>query len=133
MTLHDHLVFASRCVGADPGEALGRAEALGLEYWFGTSARMLSTGNARKLWYLVCSAGEFDTVLLDEPFNGLDGESADTIVAEIRHWSETKTVMLVAHSLPDGLFPDMDLHVAPSGRSRVSRGTGTQDTARSSG
>jgi ABC-2 type transport system ATP-binding protein len=76
---------------------------------------------------------EFDTVFLDEPFNGLDGESADTMVAEIRHWSETKTVLLVAHSLPASLYPDVELNLESSGRSYVSGGSGTQDTARSSG
>ena len=114
MTVHDHLVFSSQCVGVSPEMAFERAVDIGLEPWLATAARSLSTGNARKLWYLVCTSGEFDTVFLDEPFNGLDSRSTAILVSELQHWSKTRTVILIAHNLAEGLTPDSELDLGHS-------------------
>lgn len=121
MTVHDHLVFSSRCVGVSPEMAFERAIDIGLEPWFATAARSLSTGNARRLWYLVCTSGDFDTVFLDEPFNGLDARSTAILVSEVQRWAQTRAVILVAHSLPDGVRPDSELDLSLSGQIHAPR------------
>jgi ABC-type multidrug transport system ATPase subunit len=106
MTVRDHLAFAARCVRMDLGDVLARAERYGLHRWLDHDAKSLSTGNSRKLWIIVCTSGDFDVVLLDEPFNGLDDEGAEALCREIGDWSTQKAVLLIAHKLPDTLRPD---------------------------
>jgi ABC-type multidrug transport system ATPase subunit len=103
MTVHDHVRFASRCAGTDPGAALRRVHSLGLDPWLDHNAKSLSTGNARKLWYVMCSLGEFRTIFLDEPFNGLDTAGVATMCSDIETWARSKTVLLISHNLPPAL------------------------------
>lgn len=100
MTVHDHLLFASRCVGADPRQSIVRADDYGLGPWINHNAKSLSTGNARKLWYIMCTLGDFHSIFLDEPFNGLDAEGRQRVCAEIEGWARSKSVLLTSHSLP---------------------------------
>ena len=106
MDVHDHVVFASRWAGADPAEGLARAERYGLGPWMHAPAQTLSTGNRRRLWIVQCTVGAFDTVVLDEPFNGLDGESSAVLAAELAAWARTRCVVLICHLPPPGLTFD---------------------------
>lgn len=106
MTVRDHLAFAARCVGVGRDDLLARAERYGLRPWLDHEAKSLSTGNSRKLWVIVCTSGDFTVVFLDEPFNGLDDDGAHLLGQEIREWSARKSVLLIAHKLPDSLSPD---------------------------
>ena len=45
-------------------------------------------------------------LILDEPFSALDGETARKMLALIKDFSESKTVLIVAHHLPDLAFAD---------------------------
>jgi ABC-type multidrug transport system ATPase subunit len=118
MTVRDHLAFAARSVRVDLDGVLDRAERYGLHRWFAHDAKSLSTGNSRKLWIVACTVGDFDVVLLDEPFNGVDDEGAEVLRREIDEWSVGKTVFLIAHKLPGGLRADrtyaVDQTAAPS-------------------
>lgn len=105
MTARDHLVFACIARDLDPGPEILRATQLGMEPWLGENAGNLSTGNVRKLWYVMNTVGQFDCVVLDEPFNGTDTEGVAYMVDEIRRWAESKLVVIVTHSLPD-LLPE---------------------------
>lgn len=49
------------------------------------------------------TVGQFDCVVLDEPFNGTDAEGVAYMVEEIRRWAESKLVVIVTHSLQDQL------------------------------
>lgn len=106
MTIREHLEFATLCVGQAPHEAVERAAAYELEPWLDHEAKELSTGNSRKLWIIMCTLGDFDVVLLDEPMNGLDALSVSVLAAEIECWRRTSAVVLIAHHLPAGLSPD---------------------------
>lgn len=106
MTARDHIVFASRCVGDDPATGLRRADHYGLQPWLGHPAKALSTGNRRKLWLVMCTLGQFDTVILDEPFNGLDDDGRDKLCAELKEWPTTKLVLLISHLPPPSVEPD---------------------------
>lgn len=103
MTVRDHIVFTSRCRDADPAEGLDRAVTLGLEPWLDHAARTLSTGNTRKLWYVVCTLGAFGLVVLDEPFNGIDQEGVEKIAGELSRWSADRLVLLISHTTPAAL------------------------------
>lgn len=105
MTAKDHLVFACIARDTDPQKELERAAALGMDEWLDENAGNLSTGNTRKLWYLMNTIGHFDTLLLDEPFNGVDAQGVETMVAEIRRWAQSKLVVVITHSLQD-LLPE---------------------------
>jgi ABC-type multidrug transport system ATPase subunit len=103
MTVRDHLVFASRCRGVDPEGGLDRAVGLGLGPWLDHAARTLSTGNTRKLWYVVCTLGAFGLAVLDEPFNGIDQEGEEKIAEELSLWSTDRLVVLISHTAPAAL------------------------------
>lgn len=103
MTVRDHLVLAARSTGASIEEQLARAERFGLAPWLDANAGTLSSGTAKKLWYLFCTTGGFDLVVLDEPFTTLDADAVDLVVDDIRSWSADRAVVLVAHLPPDGL------------------------------
>ncbi|UKA62402.1 hypothetical protein [Arthrobacter sp. FW306-04-A] len=51
------------------------------------------------------TVGQFDCVVLDEPFNGTDNEGVAYMVEEIRRWAESKLVVISTHSLQD-LLPE---------------------------
>jgi ABC-type multidrug transport system ATPase subunit len=106
MTARDHVVFASGWCGADPQEGLRRAERHGLGPWLDEAAEHLSTGNRRKLWTIVCTSGDFDVVVLDEPFNGLDGASTTVLCEELTEWAARRAVLVVSHRPPAQLAPD---------------------------
>jgi ABC-type multidrug transport system ATPase subunit len=106
MTVRDHVALA--CVARDipPGPELARAESLGLGEWIGENAGNLSTGNARKLWFVMGTVGEFAVLVLDEPFSGVDVEGVERMAAQIRAWSRHALVVIVTHTL-EGVFPGL--------------------------
>ncbi|UUN27771.1 ATP-binding cassette domain-containing protein [Streptomyces sp. FIT100] len=103
MTVRDHIVFTSRCRGAAPDGGLDRAVRLGLGPWLDHAAKTLSTGNTRKLWYVICTLGSFGCAVLDEPFNGIDQEGVEKIAGELSLWGADRLVLLISHTLPAAL------------------------------
>lgn len=116
MTVRDHLTFASRCFRTEAAIAMDRAWRLGLERWFEADARTLSTGNARKLWYVMCTLGDFQYVFLDEPFLGLDESGSHILIDDIHQWSERGAVILISHTVPDGVRVDRTIDLAEVNR-----------------
>jgi len=57
----------------------------------------LSGGMRRRVAIARALAAEYDVLLLDEPFTGLDAECRDTALGVIKCLSEGKTVVLVSH------------------------------------
>ncbi|MGK2309991.1 ATP-binding cassette domain-containing protein [Cutibacterium sp. V970] len=106
LSMVDHLTLAARLAGCDRAEPMARAKDIGLDEWFDYRTSTLSTGTAKRLWYLMCTTGKFDVVVLDEPFNGVDEESSRVMVSDINEWRKESLVLLVAHALPDGLMVD---------------------------
>ncbi|MCJ1685524.1 ATP-binding cassette domain-containing protein [Rathayibacter sp. VKM Ac-2927] len=103
LSLLDHLALAADLAGVGRDEPLDRARAFGLDRWFGTRTSALSTGTARRLWYLICTTGRFSVALLDEPFNGVDAESTEQMVVEMERWAEDALLIVVSHAVPPGL------------------------------
>jgi ABC-type multidrug transport system ATPase subunit len=103
MTVADHLHVAARATATPVAHAVARADALGLGPWREATATTLSTGNARKLWYVMCTLGDFEVACLDEPFLGLDEDGVQVVCREIADWAATAAVVLAGHDLPDRL------------------------------
>ncbi|MFE2290936.1 ATP-binding cassette domain-containing protein [Streptomyces sp. NPDC059452] len=124
MTVRDHIVFTSRCRGTGSEDGLDRAIRLGLEPWLNHAAKTLSTGNTRKLWYVVCTLGTFGCAVLDEPFNGIDQEGVEKIAEELSLWATDRLVLLISHTVPttltvtDDFVLDRDRPPLHSGASR---------------
>ncbi|MER6387607.1 ATP-binding cassette domain-containing protein [Streptomyces sp. NPDC001523] len=108
MTVRDHIVFTSRCRGEDAEGGLDRAVRLGLEPWLDHAAKTLSTGNTRKLWYVICTLGSFHCAVLDEPFNGIDQEGVEKISEELSLWGTNRLVLLISHTVPATLAVTAD-------------------------
>ncbi len=103
LTVAEHLELASVARGVPVGEATSRAVGYGLEPWLDREAKELSTGNARRLWFVICTLGEFRVVLLDEPFNALDDATRSTMTQEITGWALDRAIVIVAHEPPSAL------------------------------
>ena len=112
MTVHDHLALTVTARGSSLEDALDRARSLGLAPWLAENAGSLSTGTAKKLWFVMNTLGRFTVGILDEPFNGVDAESAEVMALEIGGWSEAAMIVLISHSQHHSLQPArvIDLH-----------------------
>ena len=84
--------------------------AVGLEDAKSKFPRELSGGMAQRVAlarFLAFAESDGSTLLLlDEPFSGLDDENARKMLALINDFSIGKTLLMVAHRLPDVTFAD---------------------------
>ncbi|MEW1819973.1 hypothetical protein AB0323_04150 [Arthrobacter sp. NPDC080031] len=64
---------------------------------------MLSTGNIRKLWLLMCTVADTPVVAIDEPFNGMDVRGIEALIDELGEWAQHKVVVLISHTVPEQL------------------------------
>ncbi|MCW4465334.1 ATP-binding cassette domain-containing protein [Glutamicibacter sp. MNS18] len=124
----------SRGLGIPADWLRERLDSYGLEPWLDTPAGELSTGNLKKLWFVLGTAERRPLMILDEPFNGLDTGSVELLSREILQWTEQGSqVVVVAHELPGALQPDQLVQLpdagtrATHGASRCS-GTGRRAT-----
>lgn len=103
LNVHDHLIIAARAHGRAVEEVMGRVEAFGLSGFLGEPISGLSSGTAKKLWYVLATTSCRPVMILDEPFNAIDVATVRCMVKEVNAWSKHNLVMLVSHLLPDGL------------------------------
>ncbi len=60
--------------------------------------RSLSGGMKRRIAIIRALSRDFDILVLDEPFNGIDKENIEKISQIINKYTEGKTVVMVSHS-----------------------------------
>lgn len=109
MSVHDHLVFASRLRGTDPAVALARVDAYGLTPWLHARTKALSNGNRRKTWLIMTTLGSASVYWLDEPFQGLDDAGVEVLCHEIREWSRHAATIVTSHEWPHAFAPDTEV------------------------
>lgn len=112
MTVRDHLVLASSVRGVSPAYALARLEELGAGPWLDQNAGTLSSGSRHKAWFVMCTLHDAELVILDEPFNAVDAQGVEAMVAWINGVARDRTVVLVSHQLPAGLHLDRTVEVS---------------------
>ena len=72
-------------------------QATGLEDAADQPVEELSGGMRRRVALARAVLAEWDLLILDEPFNGLDSETRDSVIAWLKSWIKGKTVILVTH------------------------------------
>lgn len=112
LSVYDHLLLSSRMAQTPITEVTERAAAFELQQFERERVTALSLGNRRKLWYIMCTTRTTPIVVLDEPFNGVDTTSLETMVNEIIVESRHALVLLIAHSIPDriSVLKEVDVH-----------------------
>lgn len=70
---------------------------LSLTQWFNASVDSLSGGMKRRLSIARALSKDFDLLILDEAFNGLDNDTAENVAELINKYCKDKTVIMVTH------------------------------------
>lgn len=85
-------------------EATIRALPDGLEAWIGEQGATLSTGQSRRIALARALLRETPVLLLDEPTEGLDTDTANALLLDIAAASGSRSVLMVSHDeLPPGV------------------------------
>lgn len=82
----------------DPQKAIENLSALGLENYINTPVSELSGGMCRRVAIARALTADFDFLVLDEPFTGLDKENIEKAVNQILRVTQDKAIILVTHS-----------------------------------
>ena len=78
-------------------EARNALEAVGLADCIGQPTRELSGGQRRRVAILRGLLADYDLLILDEPFKGLDRETKQLVIEDTQRRCMGKTVLLVTH------------------------------------
>ena len=78
-------------------EARKALEAVGLADCIGQPTRELSGGQRRRVAILRGLLADYDLLILDEPFKGLDRETKQLVIEDTQRRCMGKTVLLVTH------------------------------------
>jgi ATP-binding cassette subfamily C protein CydC len=90
---------ALACVQLD-----GWAEAAGgLAAWLGEDGASVSAGQARRIALARALLREAPVLVLDEPTEGLDQDTADPVMSAVARWCEGRSLLVITHApLPAG-------------------------------
>jgi len=76
----------------------------GLDTWVGENGATLSAGQARRLALARALLRDAPLLLLDEPTEGLDQDTADALMRDIAAATQGRSVLIISHAaLPDGV------------------------------
>ncbi|KRG71617.1 thiol reductant ABC exporter subunit CydC [Pseudoxanthomonas dokdonensis] len=76
----------------------------GLDSWIGESGATLSGGQSRRLAMARALLRQTPILLLDEPTEGLDQDTADALMRDFAIASEGRSVLIISHDpMPDGV------------------------------
>ncbi|MHA5219007.1 ATP-binding cassette domain-containing protein [Dysosmobacter sp. Phy] len=78
-------------------DARNAMKAVGLANCIGQPARELSGGQRRRVAILRGLLADYDLLVLDEPFRGLDQETRQLVMEDTRRRCAGQTVLLVTH------------------------------------
>lgn len=97
-------------MGADKATALYHLKELGLENEKNSKPSSLSGGMQRRVAIARALANEFDFLVLDEPFTGLDSENVKKTAQHILKVAGSKPIILVTHSLDEASLLNAKIH-----------------------
>lgn len=101
LTVTEHLEFFARFWQL-PLDCSGTLEQFRLDHVARSFGRDLSLGERQRLSLALLMVGEPNLILMDEPFNGLDGDTADLLRGLIVSWAaDGAAVVVVAHTVSD--------------------------------
>lgn len=76
----------------------------GLDTWVGENGATLSAGQARRLALARALLRDAPLLLLDEPTEGLDQDTADALMRDLAEAAQGRSVLIISHAaLPDGV------------------------------
>lgn len=76
----------------------------GLDTWVGENGATLSAGQSRRLALARALLRDAPLLLLDEPTEGLDQDTADALMRDLAAASEGRSVLIISHAaLPEGV------------------------------
>lgn len=75
-----------------------------LEKEINSKISSLSGGMKRRIAILRALLSDYDNLILDEPFNGLDDVTKDTVMKYIKEKASDKTVILITHNSSEAAF-----------------------------
>lgn len=117
MTPRQHVSMMAATMAADVESALRRIGWYHLGECLDRPASDLSPQTASELWVVMCTLGEFDIVLLDEPFVHLTTAATHSLQADVAGWrAEQKLVIIMSEEVPPGINPDVVLQLSPKPR-----------------
>lgn len=81
-----------------------RFRATGLDTWVGENGATLSAGQSRRLALARALLRDAPLLLLDEPTEGLDQDTADALMRDLADAANGRSVLIISHAeLPDGV------------------------------
>ena len=81
-----------------------RFRATGLDTWVGENGATLSAGQSRRLALARALLRDAPLLLLDEPTEGLDHDTADALMRDLADAANGRSVLIISHAeLPDGV------------------------------
>lgn len=89
-----------RITSADRVAVAEALSAVGLEGFEKRPIDTLSGGQLQRVLFARVLVQDADLILLDEPFNAIDAQTVDHLIALVRRWhNERRTVLVVVHDL----------------------------------
>ncbi len=89
---------------ADKEKAKNLLVRLGLANDLKTQVRTLSGGMKRRVALARALSAEYDFLVLDEPFKGLDKQTKENTMQTVKEMTQGKTVLLITHDKDEALF-----------------------------
>ncbi len=89
---------------ADKEKAKNLLCRLGLEKDLKTQVRSLSGGMKRRVALARALCAEYDFLVLDEPFKGLDEQTKEATMQTVKEMTQNKTVLLITHDKDEAQF-----------------------------
>ena len=98
----EFLTFISKLKKVDISEAIGLAKELGIEKNLKKKITSFSFGMKKKLSFIQCAIGQYETYIFDEPTSGVDVPSALIMLDIIKRLkSNGSAVLLTSHNIDE--------------------------------
>ena len=94
-------IFLTNSSARSPKELKQQLRRLGLEAWAGETVEALSGGMQRRVAIARALLAEFDILVLDEPFRGLDEATKQEVIAMVLEEAAGRTILVATHDIKE--------------------------------